>query len=94
MAHKYSLAEAKAQLPAIIDQAEEGETIELTRHGKSIAVVISLAEFERLKGSRSRSKFGDTYRAFLDKFSLTEVGVDKRFAASTRNRARGRAGHA
>jgi prevent-host-death family protein len=88
MARKYSLTEAKARLPAIIDQVEEGKTIELTRRGKPVAIVMSLTEFERLKGNRPR--FGENYRAFLDKFSLAKVGVDKGFAASIRNRRRGR----
>jgi prevent-host-death family protein len=88
MARKYSLAQARAQLPTIVEQAERGHTIELTRRGKPVAVVVSLAAFEQLKGNRPR--FGDTYRAFLSKFPLAKVGVDKDFAASLRDRGNGR----
>jgi prevent-host-death family protein len=88
MARKYSVAEARAQLSAIVDQAEKGQTIELTRRGKPVAVVVSLAEFERLTGNRPR--FSETYRAFLSKFPLVEAGVEEGFAASRRDRAPGR----
>ena len=32
-----NLAEAKARLSALIDEAEEGETVCITRHGKPVA---------------------------------------------------------
>ena len=36
MSRKYSIAEARARLPAIIDQAEAGQEIEVTRRGKPV----------------------------------------------------------
>jgi prevent-host-death family protein len=88
MTRKYSVAEARSSLPRIIDQAESGLGVELTRRGKPVAVVISLREFERLRGERPR--FGAAYRHFLETHSLKEVGVDDDYFASGRERGSGR----
>ena len=88
MTRTYSVAEARSNLPAIIDQAESGLDVELTRRGKPVAVVISLREFERQRGDRPR--FGAAYRHFLETHSLEEVGVDDDFLASGREKGVGR----
>jgi prevent-host-death family protein len=88
MAHRYSVAEARAHLPAVIDQAEAGEAVEITRRGRLVAVVLSREAFERLRAERPR--FGDAYRAFLARFPLDEVGLERDFAASVRDRSPGR----
>jgi prevent-host-death family protein len=86
VARRYTIADARTNLPTIVDQAEAGLRVELTRRGRPVAVVVSLREFERLRAGRPR--FGDAYRAFRNKYSLKEVGVDKGFAA--RHKGRGR----
>lgn len=87
MGRKYSIAEARASLPAIIDQAEAGQEIEVTRRGKPVAAVVSVRELARLRGGGS---FGAAYRSFLDKHALDEVGLDEDFAASLRDKGAGR----
>jgi prevent-host-death family protein len=88
MGRKYSIAEARASLPAIIDQAEAGQEIELTRRGKPVAAVVSLRELARLRGGSG--SFVAAYRSFLDKHALDEVGVDEDFADSLRDKGAGR----
>jgi prevent-host-death family protein len=88
MPHRYSIADARTSLPTIVDQAEGGMNIELTRRGRPVAVVVSLREFERLRGDRPR--FGDAYRRFLEKYSLAQVGLEDDFVASTRDKGLGR----
>jgi prevent-host-death family protein len=88
MSRRYSIADARTSLPAIVDQAEAGERIELTRRGKPVAVVVSLREFERLRGDRPR--FGDAYKNFLDQYSLQEIGLESDFATSARDKSIGR----
>ena len=88
MAKRYSIAEARAQLPSIVDQAEAGQEIELTRRGKPIAVVVSLREFARL--SNARVPFIQAYAKFLDTHSLSEVGLDDGLFKSIRHTAVGR----
>jgi prevent-host-death family protein len=88
MAHRYSVAEARAHLPSIIEQAEAGEAIELTRRGRPVAVVLSREEFDRLRSDRP--SFGDAYRAFRKRYPLDEVGLERDFAQSVRDRSPGR----
>jgi prevent-host-death family protein len=88
MSQRYSIAEARSRLPRIVDQAESGVEVELTRRGRPVAVVVSHREFERLRGKRLH--FGDAYRTFLKTHSLKEIGVDDDLAASTRDRTTGR----
>jgi prevent-host-death family protein len=88
MSQRYSIAEARSRLPRIVHEAEAGVAVEFTRRGQPVAVLVSHREFERLRGKHSH--FGDAYRKFLGKHSLEEVGVEDDFAASTRDRSRGR----
>ena len=88
MSRRYSIAEARSRLPRIIDQADAGVEVELTRRGQLVAVLVSRREFERLRGKRLH--FGDAYKKFLETHSLREVGVEADFAASTRDRTTGR----
>jgi prevent-host-death family protein len=85
---QYSIAQARSSLPTIVDEAEAGVDVELTRRGKPVAAVISLEKLERLRGERPR--FADAYRDFLAKYSLDEVGLDEAFVRSLREKDRGR----
>jgi prevent-host-death family protein len=88
MSRRYSIAEARSRLPTIVDEAEAGGEVELTRRGEPVAVVVSLREFERLRGKRLH--FGDAYRRFLETHSLEAIGIEDNFSASTRDRSLGR----
>ena len=88
MSQRYSIAEARSKLPRIVDQAEAGVEVELTRRGQPVAVLVSCREFERLRGKRLH--FRDAYRKFLKSHSLREVGGDDNFAAAARDRTIGR----
>ena len=88
MSQRYSIAEARASLPTIVDQAEAGLTVELTRRGKPVAVVVSLMEFERSRTDRAR--FGEVYRDFLDTHVLKDIGLEPDFVTSLRDKAVGR----
>lgn len=88
MSKRYSIAEARSNLPSIVDQAEAGHAVELTRRGKPVAAIVSLRELERLRGAPT--SFGDAYRRFLKHHPLREVGVDPKVFSSTRDRGEGR----
>lgn len=88
MSRRYSIAEARSNLPTIVDQAEAGQVIELTRRGKPVAVVVSLREFERLRIERAH--FGDAYRRFVKAHPLIEVGVEESYFDSIRDTDAGR----
>jgi prevent-host-death family protein len=85
MAQRYAIAEARANLPSLIDEVEAGATIELTRRGEVVAVMLSISEYQRL--SSRRVGFQDAYQEFLKKHSPEDVGID---AAALSKQARDR----
>ena len=62
MKKQYSIAEAKNKLPAIIHSVEEGPLVKLTRHGKPVAVLLSIREYEQL--SRKKEEFWSALSEF------------------------------
>jgi len=49
-----SIAEAKNALTRLIYEAERGAAIHITRRGKPVAVLVSEAEYERLKAGEQK----------------------------------------
>jgi prevent-host-death family protein len=88
MVRRYSIAEARSQLPAIIDQAESGLEVELTRRGEPVAVLVSTREFDRLRGRRQH--FSDAYQRFVARHGLKNIGVDAKFSKAIRDQTPGR----
>ncbi len=89
---EYSIAEARKHLSEIIDEAIEGKPARITRRGREVAVVVSAAEFERLRSGKK--SFAETYAAYREEFP---EGVDDdegqlgaEFWNSLRDRAPGR----
>jgi prevent-host-death family protein len=84
----YSVAEARAHLPEILDEVEAGKDVELTRRGRPVAVLLSAQRYEELR--REHSNFGDAYRAFTARHAPEEIGLEADFFDSIRDRAPGR----
>ena len=62
MQKEFSIAEAKSKLPSLIHSVEEGPSVKLTRHGRPVAVLVSIREYERL--CRKRVGFWPALTAF------------------------------
>ncbi|WP_347248417.1 type II toxin-antitoxin system Phd/YefM family antitoxin [Zoogloea sp.] len=60
----YSIAEARDALTGLIHRVEEGEPIQLTRRGRPVAVLISVAEYQRLKAPVESRSFGSALDAW------------------------------
>jgi prevent-host-death family protein len=88
MRQKYSIAQARAPLASIIHQVEAGTPVELTRRGKTVAVMLSCRDYERLSGRPV--SFKDTCDAFLKKYDLKKIGIGKRFLVGIRDMGPGR----
>jgi len=88
VARNYSVADARAHLPDILDEVEAGREVHLTRRGHPVAVVLSTQQYEALRNERTA--FTDAYRAFLGRHSPDEVGIDRDFFESLRDRGSGR----
>jgi len=50
----YSIAQARHDLPAIVHEVERNGRARITRRGRPVAVVLSIAEFERLLSARRK----------------------------------------
>jgi prevent-host-death family protein len=88
MPRQYSIADARSNLPHIVDQAEAGVEVELTRRGRPVAVVVSRRIFDRLR--EKRGQFSEAYQRFLERFSLDEIGLDPGELPPTRDTTTGR----
>ena len=71
---RHSVADARRNLPALIRAAEDGRTVEISRRGVPVAVMVSSARFAQL-GPR-RPGFMEAYRTFLRKTDLAALALD------------------
>lgn len=47
MAKQFTISDAKNRLPSLVHAIEQGPEIQLTRHGKPVAVLISMTQYKR-----------------------------------------------
>jgi prevent-host-death family protein len=88
MARSYSVADARAHLPEIIDEVNAGGDVHLTRRGRPVAVVLSSERYEALHAQRAQ--FSEAYRVFLGRHPIEEIGLDPDTFDSVRDRGPGR----
>jgi prevent-host-death family protein len=88
MSKRYSIADARANLPSLVDEVEAGNQIELTRRGRPVAVVISPQEYTRLRSERPT--FSEAYRVFRARYALEDIGLENDFFVGLRGAAPGR----
>lgn len=88
MAKSYSVADARAHLPAILNEVEAGKEVELTRRGRPVAFVLSPERYEALR--QDRTDFGDAYRAFTERYAPQDIALEPDFFDSLRDREPGR----
>ena len=74
MTQQHSIAEARRKLPRLIREAEDGNTVELTRRGQPVAVIVGRRTFERL--AAGRRGFADAYSEFTQAVDLSELALD------------------
>lgn len=86
----YSIADAKTHLPRIIHEVQESkEGIQLTRHGKPVAVILSEEAYVSLRYTKPAT----TQAALLDFLAndaFKDVDVDTRVFDQDRNKHIGR----
>jgi len=54
----YSIAEAKQDLPAIVHEVERTGRARITRRGRPVVVMLSIAELQRLESARKEPDWG------------------------------------
>jgi len=89
MAKQQSIAEARSSLPSLVREVESGKSVELTRRGQPVAVLIGRQEYVRL-ASRHR-RFSEAYADFIRDINLKDLAINpKEVFAGARDEARGR----
>ncbi|MDZ7699663.1 MAG: type II toxin-antitoxin system prevent-host-death family antitoxin [Deltaproteobacteria bacterium] len=73
MQNQYTISEAKNKLPAIIHSVEMGPSVQLTRRGRPVAVLISVGEYEKLRGQHNN--FWNALTVFRKKMAELQVVV-------------------
>lgn len=71
---QYSIAQARDQLTQLVHQAEQGSPVELTRRGKRVAVILSAAEYDRLRPPRP--DFWTSLVKFRQKLAEENIEID------------------
>jgi prevent-host-death family protein len=91
MTDKYSIAEARHNLAALIHDLEKKERIELTRRGEPVAVLLSMRAYRRL--AAPKAAFGDAYDGFRKTHPLAELDIEPEVFEGVRDRTPGREMH-
>jgi len=77
MKHRYSISEAKNRLTSIIHGVESGDPVQLTRHGKPVAILLSLNKYEALK--QKNKNFWESLISFRRSMDKGEGDLDDCF---------------
>jgi prevent-host-death family protein len=88
MAKRYSIAEARHNLAAIIHNLERKPTVELTRRGEPVAVLMSFREYHRL--TSNSGKFWDAFTKFRKDFDLSKADIEPDVFKDVRDTSPGR----
>ncbi len=54
MSQQYSIDQVPVNLDTIFQEVEQGKSVQITRSGQQVAVILSAAEYERLLSRKSR----------------------------------------
>jgi antitoxin Phd len=88
MQKQFSIAEAKNRLPTIVHSVEKGPSVELTRRGKPVAVLLSIQEYELL--SRKHTGFWNAVSEFRRKAENEGIEISDRDFTGLRDLSSGR----
>jgi prevent-host-death family protein len=88
MPTRVSVAEARQNLPRLIQSAERGRVVEITRRGEPVAVLISAGRFQSLSGERP--SFSAAVAAVRERHGVFELGIGDAELAGLRDRSPGR----
>jgi prevent-host-death family protein len=88
MSKRYSIAEARHNLAAIVHEAERESPVELTRRGEPVAVLLSLQAYQRLLSKETH--FWDAYTTFRSSIDLAQLNIEPSLFEGVRDRSPGR----
>ncbi|WP_339376827.1 type II toxin-antitoxin system Phd/YefM family antitoxin [Nostoc sp. 106C] len=77
MSQQYSIDQVPRNLDKIFQKVEQGESVQITRKGEQVAVIVSAAEYERL--IRRKPGFWESMEQFREEMieEGTEINPDE-----------------
>jgi prevent-host-death family protein len=88
VAKSFSVAEARQNFARLLQTAERGRVVEITRRGEPVAVVLSAAQYLALMGG------GPSFKAAIDeiraRLGVDRLGIDDEDFAGLREESAGR----
>ena len=87
MTKRYSIAEARKRFTSLVRDAETSQGVEITRHGKPVAVLLSYRQYQRMSAKRD---FWAAYHTFRKAFNLTELAIEPEIFEDVRDTSPGR----
>ncbi len=88
MADKYSIADARHNLAALVHDLDKKEYIELTRRGEPVAVLLSMRAYRRL--AAPKINFWDAYQSFRKAYPLAKLNIQPEVFEDVRDASTGR----
>jgi prevent-host-death family protein len=84
---RYSVAEARDRLPALVHEAQ-AVPIEITRRGTPVAAIVSIEDYQQIL--RARQGFGDLYERFRREAAAADLDAASRALVDLRDPSPGR----
>ena len=88
VAAQYTIAEAKNKLPSIVHSVEEGDMVTLTRHGRPVAILLSILHYDQLR--REREGFSASLRSFQNLWEKEHIEISDADFEGLRDDSQGR----
>ncbi len=88
MSNRYSIAEARDRLTQLVRDAEKGLSVELTRRGKPVAILVSLGGYEKLQ--KQSMSFWEAFEQFENEVDLKAIGIEPGTFEGLRDQTKGR----
>lgn len=88
MLNQYSNQQLCEQFPEVLQQVERGSSIEITKEGKSVAIILSTEEYHRLISRQS--SFWQALEKFRQHTNLEELEIDSDVFEGVRDSTPGR----
>jgi len=88
MSRRYSIAEARNNLAAIVHDLERKPCVELTRRGEPVAVLLSMPEYQRLLSHKTG--FWEAYVTFRNAVDLAQLKIEPGVFEGLRDASPGR----
>jgi len=84
----YSIAQTRDKFTSIVHDVENQTSVEITRWGKPIAMLISIGEYYRLKAGKQN--FWEACTQFRNSTDWSELDIGPDIFADVRDRSTGR----